>query len=112
MKPVSRMIAVALFAFLAACGGGNSTDDACENACACNPIDGSEAECLVECKGEVEEGHFSQGCIDCIAEASCEELSADACNSRCGASEEDKVSPEGESQLERSDSDLPATSQQ
>jgi hypothetical protein len=108
MKHVSRMIGVALFAFLAACGG-NSIGDACENVCDCTPE--APANCVSECKAEAEEDDPSQDCIDCVAGASCDDIFGAGCADEC-ADDEEKRSPEATSQLESTGSDLASTSHQ
>ena len=80
MNQIKIALAAAVFAVLAACGGGSSIQDACEHVCDCRGTN-TDA-CVSSCKEEAEEDSPSDECVDCIADAACDEFSD--CLEVCG----------------------------
>jgi hypothetical protein len=79
MNKIKIVLASALFAVVAACGGGASIEDACENVCGCIADGDAEAECVAECKSDA--GDPPDACVECLADSSCSEL--DSCEDEC-----------------------------
>ena len=86
MNQLKIVLASALFAVFAACGGGASIEDACENVCECGGEAGN-AECISECKAEAKEDKPSDECIECVADADCDDILS--CAYECGDESDD-----------------------
>jgi hypothetical protein len=86
MKQIKIVLASALFAVLAACGGGGaSVADACDNACSCEEPGEAREECEELCPAFLEGA--PDKCLECIADVSCS-ADSDACDADCGFDEE------------------------
>lgn len=88
-----------------ACGGDDaSIQEACEHSCECfeqeepelyEQIYGDGDDCASECASEVSSGSdgesISQGCLDCVASASCDDLFASdgPCEAACDVSDDE-----------------------
>jgi hypothetical protein len=85
MRKLVLSMSAVLFLLLAGCGD-HTTEEACENDCSCSPIgrDGVGKQlCVSACVDALDKRTVSNECIDCIAEATCKELSDDKCESVC-----------------------------